>query len=544
MVKRSTARTATKSKPVNKIEAELNVIKAEVGNLKQSRTGTRRFARANLRRRRNVFRTTVAARRAAGRNSTATRSSASRPITTIGRILRSGGALAGSYFGNPTLGSTIGAGISRIFGQGDYQVTHNSLCHGGPPSFASLNTGMRVSHREYVSDVLGSIAFTNTTYQITPTNQQLFPWLSKLAYNFEEFKIHGLVFYFNTTCGSAISSTNNALGVIGMTTVYDPSDPDLASKREAEDYGGCVAGVPSSSLLHPVECKPRSNVLDRQYVQVSPVTDPDDLKFYSHGKLNIFTQGMQINNVNIGELWVSYDIEFFNPKILPIGSVGAAASKISGTVTDMTGSQIYGTATIPQTTGNLGCFYEGVSGRIVIPSGTASGYYYVSDYGSTGSSTYTADYRGASSNITFVNYFQGASTAQICTPNAATANPWHGMGTLFYKSDAKIGYIQGFVTSGIIATSHQFDVTIVKVPSSLLGIPDSTVLMAKPDDKQLVANRVVEMLKNDYVLDLLKKSVLADMPMPSRIAVIDESSPSESEIDSEEEQHFAFEGRS
>lgn len=390
-------------------------------------------------------------------------------ITKLGSLLRTGGAIAGGFLGNSKLGESLGAGISRIFGQGDYKVASNSLASGGPPAFASLDTGIRFSHREYITDITSSTSFANTTYQITPTNAALFPWLSKIAYNFEEYCIKGIVFYFNTTCGSAISSTNNALGTVGMTTVYDPTDPDLGNKRECEDYGGCVAGVPSASLIHPVECKPRSNVLPRLYVMISSITNPEDWKFYSHGKLNVFTQGMQQAGVVLGELWVSYDIEFYNPKILPVGAVGAAASKISATTSTSTASQIFGTSDLPQTKGNLGASYSGSTGDIIIPAGTAAGYYYVNYMGSAGSGAWTITTSAVTSNVVITNYFQGDSSGHINAPNSATANAWHGAAMFIYKSDTNACRFKFTNAVGTITAPWQFDLTICKVPGTIAG---------------------------------------------------------------------------
>lgn len=388
-------------------------------------------------------------------------------ITAAGQFLRTAGATAGAFLGNAGLGRSLGAGISRIFGQGDYQVQSNSLTRGGPPAFAAMNTGMRVAHREYIGDVLSTTSFGVTTYDVNPSNATSFPWLSKLAVNFEEYSIKGIVYYFNTTCGSAISSTNNALGTVGLVTVYDPTDPALGSKRECEDYSGCVAGVPAQSLLHPIECKPRSNVLDRLYIQTASLADPDDKKFYSHGTLNVFTQGMQQANVNVGELWVSYDIEFYNPKILPVGTVTSAASKTYIVTSAQTTAQPFGTLPFSMT-GNLGVTYDGITGAFTIPNGTAPGYYL---FACACSSTTTACFLAAngsfSSNMSLVNVLQGNITGITATPNASSSNPWHGGIMILRKSDTAAGTFGPSWGVASPAGTLGADIFIVKLPNSL-----------------------------------------------------------------------------
>lgn len=237
-------------------------------------------------------------------------------VTTIGKALRMGGGMLGSYFGMGDLGRKAGAYISRIAGQGDYttnSVSSNSLM-GGAPSFSPLTSGFRLQHREYIRDIQSSVNFASTTYQINPGQSNLFPWLAQVAQNFEEYKIHGMVVYLNTTSANAIASTNTALGIWGAVTQYDPSEPAFTTKQQCENYVGCVSQVPSHSLIHGIECKPQSNVLNKMYVRTANAIASEDLKFYDWGKLQIFTTGSQAV-ATIGEMWVSYDIEFFKPRL-------------------------------------------------------------------------------------------------------------------------------------------------------------------------------------------------------------------------------------
>jgi hypothetical protein len=74
--------------------------------------------------------------------------------------------------------------------------------------------------------------------------------------------MHGLIFELKTSSGTAVSSTNTALGVWGAVTVYNPSEPTFTNKQECENYLGAQSCVPFQSMMHGVECKPRANVLD------------------------------------------------------------------------------------------------------------------------------------------------------------------------------------------------------------------------------------------------------------------------------------------
>jgi len=105
------------------------------------------------------------------------------------------GMTAGSLFGPAGMkaGAVLGAGISKISGYGDYVVqensmTRNSFSSSDVPSFGVGNNEVRVTHREFVQSVTvpaNATEFHNTTYDINPGNNALFPWLSKIARNYQ-----------------------------------------------------------------------------------------------------------------------------------------------------------------------------------------------------------------------------------------------------------------------------------------------------------------------------------------------------------------------
>jgi len=234
----------------------------------------------------------------------------------------SGGSL-GSRIGGG-LGSFLGNAAQKAFttitGMGDYSVTQNSLYTGSsrnsqPPSFAA-NTAqgtVRINHKEYVKDIssIGS-AFNMSNFTINPTNPLLFPWLSSLAPNWEQYKIHGMVFFFNTNSATSVASTNTALGSVIMTTQYNVNESLFTGKLQMEQYQYSVSTVPSASCMHPIECKPSLGTLDVLYTVPDNATE--DARFSDFGRFSIATVGQQAAS-NIGELWCVYDIEFIKPRL-------------------------------------------------------------------------------------------------------------------------------------------------------------------------------------------------------------------------------------
>lgn len=211
-------------------------------------------------------------------------------------------------------------GIPGITGSGDYTVSYNSLMEDGSSQAPSFGGGtgrsIRVRHREYIQDVQSTIGFANLSFAINPANRNLFPWLSNIAQNFQEYKIHGMIMHFNSLSAEALNSTNTALGAIIMSTDYNAASPPFQSKSAAENAEFTVSTRPSQSLIHGIECDPAMTV-NQGHLYISAnsngtVPTGEDIKTYNMGTFQFITQGSQAV-ATVGELWVSYDIELLKP---------------------------------------------------------------------------------------------------------------------------------------------------------------------------------------------------------------------------------------
>jgi hypothetical protein len=208
-------------------------------------------------------------------------------------------------------------GLARVFGVGDYAVSHNSLMAGGDSNVVPLmhedNGTVRVQRREYLFDITSSIRFNSTRIAITPTNYACFPWLSTFASNFEQYRIVGMIFEFKTLSG-AISSSQ-ALGSVTLATQYNVGEPAFANKSQAlNHYFGCST-VPSNSLLHAIECEPMYDPYKVYWTRHAGEVGTPDRRLNDYGVLNIITQGQTEDQVTLGELWVSYDVVLIKPRL-------------------------------------------------------------------------------------------------------------------------------------------------------------------------------------------------------------------------------------
>lgn len=208
--------------------------------------------------------------------------------------------------------------FKRITGYGDYTVKSNSLINDSVPIF-SKQRGFRYKNREFLTDIVSgpSNAFSVVYSQpIQPSNLAMFPWLSSVAQNFEEYRLHGMIFEFKTTSVDALNSTNTALGSVILATQYNPLDPVFVTKQQMENYEFVSSTKPSASVMHPIECAPQQTPIKQLYVRhANEVSTSSDARLYDFGTFSLATVGMQASNVTIGELWVSYDCEFFKPRL-------------------------------------------------------------------------------------------------------------------------------------------------------------------------------------------------------------------------------------
>lgn len=200
--------------------------------------------------------------------------------------------------------------------------------------------GVIVSHREYIADIPSSTSFRTLELQLNPGIKDTFPWLARVAQNFEEYVPRAMMFEFRTTSSDTLIANSPALGSVIMTTQYNALSPDFASKQEMENYEGAVSCKPSLSCKHYVQCSKRKNVLSELYIRTAPPNTGADLRLYDLGRFSMGVVGMQTDDDIIGELWVSYEMELRKPRIPSDPLSGFAQFKLTGV--NQTAAQPFG----------------------------------------------------------------------------------------------------------------------------------------------------------------------------------------------------------
>jgi len=129
-----------------------------------------------------------------------------------------------------------------------------------------------------------------------------------------------------------LNSTNTALGTVIGGTLYDANRgtsstdlerlPTFSSKIEMENYQFSASTAPSTSALFPIELARNQTPLNEMYLVTDEEYDqsvieqsPGDKRFNDVGTFVLATVGMQQADVNIGELWCTYEVEFLKPRL-------------------------------------------------------------------------------------------------------------------------------------------------------------------------------------------------------------------------------------
>lgn len=249
----------------------------------------------------------------------------SKEMTKLGAALRAigaaGGATLGGYIGYPvhggSIGHSLGAALSKWLGSGDYQINKNSILSTQDiPVMHSSNQSVIIRHKEFVTQLTGSTAFTvKSSVVLNPGLAESFPWLATIAGSYSEYRIRGMVFHYVPTSGAAVSGTNPALGSVMFQTTYRSSDTAPVTKTEMLNEYCANEAMPADTLCHPIECDPKENPFKVQYVRGSSVPSGDSKLLYDLGTTHIATSGMPADNNVVGDVWVTYEVELKKPVV-------------------------------------------------------------------------------------------------------------------------------------------------------------------------------------------------------------------------------------
>lgn len=175
-----------------------------------------------------------------------------------------------------------------------------------------------IARREYLGDILSGnlngsyTSFNSQTFYVNPgldlAQGGASGWLAPIGASFQQYRYRKLIFEFKSTSGNAISSTNSALGTVFMACQYDSSRPPYKNKQQMLDSLFAVEVKPSQSKYFAVEAKNSKEAYKLYDIRTGPLQSNQSQNTYDYVAFQIATQGMQAAQVNLGELWVDYEV--------------------------------------------------------------------------------------------------------------------------------------------------------------------------------------------------------------------------------------------
>jgi hypothetical protein len=261
-----------------------------------------------------------------------------------------------------------------------------------------------VRKREYLQDVLGSVAFTNTTYAVNPGLPISFPWLAPIASSYEEYRFLKLNFLYETSSSSATQ------GEVMMVIDYDAYDAPFQNKQLAMNYKAAVRTQSWAPISYNLD-RSQSRAFNQLFVRSGAV--PGDLKTYDVGLFQLITQG-QTSATVIGELYVEYEVELIGPKTDNVIGASLIGADIRGGGT-LTPANFLGTAPVIQAGSQLSVVYA--ANVLTIPTQPGQYLICISATGTTFTALSVAFGAGATQVVLYSNVLVTGGASIIVSAN-------------------------------------------------------------------------------------------------------------------------------
>lgn len=265
-----------------------------------------------------------------------------------------------------------------MVGRGPYKYATTSARQ--VPAMHGTTETFRIKFREYLGDIVSSASAQTWSSQTITVNAGLpscFPFLSSLAGNFTSYKFSGLAFTFKPTSGESVSGANTAIGKIIMAFNYNPLAYAASNELELANSMWATVCKPSQQITCPVECSPKMLNFTTKYIRQSAIPTGSDARMFDMGFLQIATTGVQGTSVNLGELWVSYDVALLEPtlNVLAGSIVPTASYTFTGTID---ASHYIGSTQPKQSMDTIGITFDitnAAAPYIIFPKGSVGTYW-------------------------------------------------------------------------------------------------------------------------------------------------------------------------
>jgi hypothetical protein len=206
----------------------------------------------------------------------------------------------------------------------------------------------RVEEHEFIYDVVGNgtnfgVVNGGNPFPLNPGQSSTFPWLSKQAAQWERYKIIQMKFEYRREVSEF--ATAGTIGKVMLSVDLDASDAPPTTKTQVLDTDNRL-------LAHGMPCENFGMIISGRvfhptgqplYIRPGGLPGATDIKTYDVGNLWVSTSGTSDNSTKLGELHVSYVVEFSIPILTP----DAVSAPINNSVSQFYMAQATATTSVP-----------------------------------------------------------------------------------------------------------------------------------------------------------------------------------------------------
>jgi len=196
----------------------------------------------------------------------------------------------------------------------------SGLTNGKPIIIHADDDSVRIKHRELITVVNGTAAFTSNTFVMQPGLPSVFQWLSTQCVGWEKYRWNSLRATYYTRTGTSTP------GSMLLVPDYDAADAAPTSEQQASTYHGMSDDAPWKTIVMNFDMRRSKELFIR-----SGVLAPNlDIKTYDFA--NLFVCTADGTTVNWGKVYIEYDVTLINSQFVAPGNLGGSVSS-GGTMT-------------------------------------------------------------------------------------------------------------------------------------------------------------------------------------------------------------------
>jgi hypothetical protein len=173
-----------------------------------------------------------------------------------------------------------------------------------------------ISHKEYLGDLYSNHVpgvWTSTTFPINPGLAQTFPWSSSIANMFTTYKLLGAALVFKPTTGFATAAASPTLGKVIMVVNYNALAQPYVNESEMANSMWCSVARADKPQIMPIETSGALLPMKQLYIRNSAVPAGQDRRFFDIGFVQVASVGCPAADENLGELWLTTKLQFYQP---------------------------------------------------------------------------------------------------------------------------------------------------------------------------------------------------------------------------------------